>query len=87
LNVSRLLRQPDGKILAWGASLSRVSLVRFLDDLSFDDGFGSNGHTLLPTATQLFTLRAGFQSDGRLVVAGTKSEASLLRFWVARIWM
>ena len=87
LNGSRLLRQPDGRIVAFGTFSNQVGLVRLLDNLSLDANFGSGGYANISSSGLLQIIQGAFQSDGRLVVAAGKYEASVFQFWVARIWM
>ncbi len=72
--VSDLMVQPDGKILASGRSLEgeqfRPSLVRYLPDGSLDSNFGLNGknHLLLPEDFNGSADVMALQSNGNIVV-------------------
>src|SRR5689334_5969354 len=90
--VASLLVQPDGKIIATGASGSRdiysasdFALVRYNADGSLDSSFGIGGKVI----TDFFgggdyINSAALQSDGRIVVAGRAGKQPMIYFGLAR---
>src|SRR5581483_1561223 len=87
--------QPDGKIVAVGASQAKhpsdedldVAVVRLLPDGAIDSSFGSGGTVRIgvPRHTE-FGEAVALQPDGRIVIAGTTYPGpSLARFVVARL--
>ncbi|MFN0140088.1 MAG: FG-GAP-like repeat-containing protein [Pyrinomonadaceae bacterium] len=70
--------QTDGKIVAVGVSDSVASVARLLPDGTLDDTFGTGG--ILALSDRLSEANAvGIQPDGKILLAGTYSENSLIR--------
>jgi uncharacterized delta-60 repeat protein len=71
--ANALIQQPDGKLVAAGAStdngISYVMLVRYHSDSRVDASFGSGGKVTTPVATRGAAALIQ-QPDGKLVVAG-----------------
>jgi uncharacterized delta-60 repeat protein len=63
--------QADGRIVAAGSSMGRISLARYCDDGSADSSFGTDG--VVSTATEgrpLWSRCMALQEDGKIVVGG-----------------
>ena len=76
--VTDLLLQPDGRILAVGSGDGFVNLVRYLPDGSPDDTFGTWGRVSSDIAPDSFwdwPVAAALRPDGRIVVAASVSRA------------
>jgi uncharacterized delta-60 repeat protein len=73
---SKILIQPDGKILVIGFcafdNIGRdFTLVRYLPDGSLDNTFGLNGIVKTPiSSVEDWALSAALQTDGKIIVAG-----------------
>jgi uncharacterized delta-60 repeat protein len=92
-NVSAVLVQPNGKIIAVGAASSAITsfdfaLVRYLSNGTIDTTFGSGGkvRTDFGGSNIDMALAAALQPDGKIVAAGTNTDAtgSRVTFAVAR---
>ena len=81
--ASALAVQPDGKIVAAGATdvrgrenqrngnpLDDFALARYTADGSLDPSFGSGGIVVTPFAGQSLVQGVGIQADGRIVAVG-----------------
>lgn len=79
-NATRVLVQPDGRVLLVGQATfergpfrqadSNIVVVRLAADGAVDAGFGSNGATLADAYPRDFAFAAALQPDGRVFVAG-----------------
>lgn len=90
--VTSLAFQPDGKIIAAGASGNRgiffasdFALVRYNADGSLDTSFGAGGKV----TTDFFDYEdyinaVALQTDGKIVVAGRARDGALAYFGIAR---
>ena len=81
--------QPDGRIVAAGYSSNGsnydFALVRYNTDGSLDTGFGTGGKVTTPIGSSNDIANAlGFQSDGRIVVAGSSYNGSNYNFALVR---
>ncbi|MER6187399.1 calcium-binding protein [Streptomyces sp. NPDC001652] len=77
-SVESLAVQPDGKIVAAGASDGRAALARYHTNGSLDTSFDGDGRVLTPAAGAADMV---LQPDGRIVAAGTAgSDFSVLRY-------
>lgn len=81
--------QSDGKIVAAGFSLTAanrdLALVRYNTDGSLDTTFSGDGKVRVPIGTsadEVFGI--GFQSDGKIIVAGYAADGSNFDMMVAR---
>ena len=92
-NVSAVLLQPSGKIIAVGAASSAITssdfaLVRYLSNGMIDTTFGSAGkvRTDFGGSNIDMAFAAALQSDGKIVAAGTNTDAfgSKVTFAIAR---
>src|SRR5215471_16936724 len=92
-NVSAVLIQPDGKFIAVGAASSSITsfdfaLVRYLSNGTIDTTFGSAGkvRTDFGGSNIDMALAAALQPDGKIVAAGTNTDAtgSRVTFAIAR---
>jgi uncharacterized delta-60 repeat protein len=88
--VNSVILQPDGKIVAVGAtnitdSESRFIVVRYNPDGSLDPTFGTTG--LISTdfaSTRSWALAVALQADGKIVAAGRAATSSTNDFALAR---
>jgi uncharacterized delta-60 repeat protein len=74
--ISEILIQPDGKIIAVGGTMgasSNIVLARYNADGSLDATFGTNGLVNLvdPSVSQPYVADARLQSDGKIVTVGS----------------
>ncbi|MFF3891093.1 calcium-binding protein [Streptomyces sp. NPDC001914] len=80
-SVEGLALQPDGKIVAAGASGSRFALARYLPNGALDTSFDGNGRIITPGGGAAdVALQPG---DGRIVVAGSNGpggDFAVLRY-------
>jgi len=92
-NVSAVLVQPDGKIIAVGAASSSITsfdfaLVRYLANGMIDTTFGNAGkaRTDFGGSNIDMAFAAALQPDGKIVAAGTNTDAtgSKITFAIAR---
>jgi len=92
-NVSAVLVQPDGKIIAVGAASSAITsfdfaLVRYLSNGTIDTTFGSAGkvRTDFGGSNIDMAFATALQPDGKIVAAGTNTDAtgSKVTFAIAR---
>ena len=92
-NVSAVLVQPDGKIIAVGAASSSITsfdfaLVRYLSNGTIDTTFGSAGkvRTDFGGSNIDMAFATALQPDGKIVAAGTNTDAtgSKVTFAIAR---
>lgn len=76
--------QPDGKIVAAGASRqtplsdNRFGVIRFNSDGSLDTTFNGTGKVVTPGTSQAFSI--AIQPDQKIVAAGNGSSFTLVRF-------
>lgn len=71
-----LAQQDDGRILVCGQTPGYTLLVRFNEDGSIDQGFGTNGLVTTDVdASNDYIGSIAVQPDGRIVVAGNKFDA------------
>lgn len=90
--VTCLAFQPDGKIIAAGASGSRgiyyasdFALVRYHADGSLDLSFGFGGRVITDfLGDQDYVNGIALQRDGKIVVAGRGREGAIIYFGLAR---
>jgi uncharacterized delta-60 repeat protein len=76
--------QPDGKVVVAGsAGGGRFAVGRLNADGSADAGFGAAGEATAGFATVAFGFAVALQADGRIVVAGQRTETD--DFAVARL--
>jgi uncharacterized delta-60 repeat protein len=94
IHVSKILSQPDGKVVLVGGARSqtnsRLLIVRLTGRGRLDTGFGLKGIVLaanVSPGSYDFANSATLMSDGRLVVVGSyaASDTSPANFLVARI--
>src|SRR5215469_6444278 len=92
-NVSAVLVQPDGRIIAVGAASSAITsfdfaLVRYLSNGTIDTTSGSAGkvRTDFGGSNIDMAFAAALQPDGKIVAAGTNTDAtgSKITFAIAR---
>src|SRR5215468_504855 len=92
-NVSAVLVQPNGKIIAVGGASSAITsfdfaLVRYLSNGTIDTTFGSAGkaRTDFGGSNIDMALTAALQPNGKIVAAGTNTDAtgSKVTFAIAR---
>ena len=80
-SASALLRQPDGKFIVVGTSVSsgvgRFAAVRYNADLSLDSSFGSAGKLTTPVGEGAQAFAAALQPDGKLLIAGTAQQIGI----------
>jgi uncharacterized delta-60 repeat protein len=83
--------QQDGKIIAAGSAYNGdqkgydFALVRYTPDCGIDPAFGTDGRVLTDFAsTDDTAVGVAVQSDNKIIVAGTVSDASGLDFALAR---
>ncbi|MEO7313454.1 MAG: hypothetical protein ABIX01_23935 [Chitinophagaceae bacterium] len=89
---SNLIVQPDGRILIsiHGENIHPQlfrygSVVRLLQDGSFDNSFNSNGVKLiLPALGYILAGRIALQADGKIIAAGTTNTFDNYEFAIAR---
>ena len=74
-----IARQGDGKYVAVGGADDRFLIIRYNDDGSLDDAFGSNG---VVHETDVYTVATSvaIQPNGKIVVAGRANGIGLLRY-------
>jgi len=86
IDVAYALRvQPDGKLVAAGASTNDFALARYNTDGSLDLDFGTCGRVITDFAGEDAAASAlVVQPDGKLVVAGRRSVGSESGFALAR---
>ncbi|WP_242433309.1 calcium-binding protein [Streptomyces sp. Root264] len=80
-SVEGLALQPDGKIVAAGASGTRYALARYLPNGALDTSFDGNGRVITPGGGAADVRLQ--PSDGRIVVAGSNGpggDLSVLRY-------
>ncbi len=87
-----LLLQPDGRIVAIGANQSGPAVgtnfvARFEPDGSLDTSFGQGGYVFpdLPGLVAVRLYGVALQPDGRILIAGDGSAASIQRIQVQRL--
>jgi uncharacterized delta-60 repeat protein len=74
--ASDVLVQADGKLLVVGSGASNdFAVTRLNADGSLDRGYGANGTAVADFGETDRALAAAIQSDGKVVVAGTRSSA------------
>jgi uncharacterized delta-60 repeat protein len=92
-NMSAVLVQPNGKLIAVGAASSSITsfdfaLVRYLSNGTIDTTFGSAGkvRTDFGGSNIDMAFAAALQPDGKIVAAGTNTDAtgSKVTFAIAR---
>jgi uncharacterized delta-60 repeat protein len=76
--ISKLLVQPDGKIVAGGLS-PRMTMVRYLANGTLDSSFGNNG-VVFETELSSSSCDVVLQPDGKLLLAGGTSTVSFKIF-------
>lgn len=81
-NVTSLIFQPDGKIIATGDGyidgVYKFIVNRFNVNGTLDASFGTNGNAFVPFGGPTFGLTtAVLQADGKIVVCGTASNPDL----------
>jgi uncharacterized delta-60 repeat protein len=79
--------QPDGKIVAAGGAVTGFELARYNADGSLDGTFGAGGKVTTRFGLGLPFTRAHaivLQPDGKIVVAGTATSATVGDFGLAR---
>ncbi|MBK7472153.1 MAG: hypothetical protein IPI73_17630 [Betaproteobacteria bacterium] len=78
----KLLLQSDGKVIAIGftnagssATFNAIALARYLPDGSLDTTFGAGGQQTynVDSGTYIYPNDAALQSDGKIVIAGSRS--------------
>lgn len=90
--VTSLAFQPDGKIVAAGASASRAiydasdfALVRYQADGSLDLSFGSGGRVITDfLGDEDYVNAVALQRDGKIVAAGRARKGAVIYFGLAR---
>jgi uncharacterized delta-60 repeat protein len=87
--VSKLIEQPDGKIIAVGSATGtkqRMAVLRMFTDGTIDTAFGTQGEVALDfgTAEGRGTCVL-LQPDGKIVVGGMARGASIYKMAVARL--
>ncbi|MGQ0595212.1 MAG: hypothetical protein ACT4QB_22015 [Gammaproteobacteria bacterium] len=83
--ATALALQPDGKIVAAGASGAGFALVRYNPDGTLDTGFGSGGRVLTDIGGSDAATSLVLQANGKLVAAGISADGpdsafALLRY-------
>ena len=92
-SLSKLLVQPDGKVLAiggWKDLPTQFAVVRYNSDGSLDSGFGSSGISLVPLSANGSSAddtpySAALQSDGKIVLVGSTQPNSSGHVGVVRL--
>lgn len=94
-----LFIQKDGKILVTGPSEAGIALARCNPDGTLDKNFGKEGKAIIPIEKRLspwpltgggsrmtkFSFAIGFQSEGKILVAGTSYNGSEWDFITVRV--
>lgn len=84
-NGRAVLVQDDGKIVLAGITEGRIGLIRYNEDGSLDDSFGSNGIVLTTYGNDnIWGVGAAIQNDHKILVGGQVSTSSSSKFSVAR---
>lgn len=87
-NAMSIKIQPDGKLVAAGASSNgdtAVALARYNPDGSLDTGFGANGKVISAiSGTSLYACGVEIQSDGKIVAVGGASYGTGYDFLLMR---
>lgn len=79
--ISKILLQPDGKIIAVGSSLQTndydFAIVRYNSDGTYDNTFNSNGFVLTFILGNFneYANSACLQSDGKILIAGMSNNS------------
>lgn len=86
--VSVLVVQPDGKVIAVGTSFAgtgtRFALARYLADGRLDASFGGGGTVTTSVAGTVQLFGAARQSEGKIIAVGTVLTGANLDFAVLR---
>ncbi len=77
--ITKLLVQPDGKIVAGGLS-SRMTMVRYLTNGSLDPSFGTNG-VVFEDGFSSSSCDVILQPDGKLLMAGGSGGSDLFKIF------
>ncbi|MGI8892309.1 MAG: T9SS type A sorting domain-containing protein [Bacteroidia bacterium] len=83
--ISSLLIQPDNKIVVGGSAGNQFSLIRFNNDGTPDNSFGTGGFVLtsIEAAATIYTMV--LQPDNKIVVAGSTLDSIInVKFALAR---
>ncbi len=84
-NGRAVLVQDDGKIILAGLSEGRIGLIRYNEDGSLDDSFGSNGIVITTHGNDnIYGVGAAIQNDQKILVGGQVSTSSSSKYSVAR---
>jgi uncharacterized delta-60 repeat protein len=73
--ITKLLIQPDGKIVAGGLSSSKMAMARYLPNGALDPSFGNNG-VVFEAGFSSSSCDVVLQPDGKLLQAGGTSVES-----------
>lgn len=80
-----VLVQDDEKIILAGSSDGRIGVIRYNDDGSLDDTFGSNGIVLTTYGNDdIYGIGAAIQDDQRIIVGGAVNISSEWDYSVAK---
>jgi uncharacterized delta-60 repeat protein len=77
--ITKLLIQPDGKIVAGGLSSSKMAMARYLPNGALDPSFGNNG-VVFEAGFSSSSCDVVLQPDGKLLQAGGTSVESFKIF-------
>ena len=82
--------QPDGKIVAVGygnfSGDEQIFAVRFNDDGSLDNTFGTSGQTILPMdVSDERAMAVALQSDGKVIIGGRSNNGADTDFALRRL--
>ena len=75
--ITKLLLQPDGKIVAGGLSIG-MTMARYLPNGALDPTFGTNG--IVATNESSYKCSIAMQADGKFILAGGSNSFKVFRY-------
>lgn len=82
--IASAAMQTDGKIVVGGTSSDNFAIARYYSNGSLDNTFSGDGRQITDLGASDKVNSIAIQTDGKLVVAGYSSNASITNFAVAR---
>jgi len=72
-SASKILIQPDGKIVVIGTALSNFAVIRLSNLGTIDSTFGNNGNLTIDFGANDVALSGVIQTDGKIVLSGSRA--------------